>query len=113
RERFGTPMDREKGKEAMLNFVPFAGRRRIMHDRDRHLLFIGQVLQFLLPETIADPIGTASIGANEQFARFWRELLARLLPPSSDAFPSKFRRVKIVAHIHKATMMSQNRNAVG
>ncbi len=48
------PIDRNKGKQSMFDLVPFAGRRRIMHNGQCQLLFISQFLEFLLPEGIVN-----------------------------------------------------------
>ena len=49
RKRFGTPIDGNEGEEPVFDFVPFAGRRRIMGHRDREVFLSGKLLQFLLP----------------------------------------------------------------
>ena len=48
-QRFAAPIYGDEGKEPMLDFVPFAGSRRQMADRDREVEFIGQFLQFDFP----------------------------------------------------------------
>lgn len=48
----------------MLNLIPFAGRWRIMGHRYRQVRFVGKILQFLLPETIPDPVGPTPIGSD-------------------------------------------------
>src|SRR5260221_6574077 len=47
-ERFGTPVDGNERKEAMLDLVPFSGGRRLMRHCDAELYFIRQGLQGLL-----------------------------------------------------------------
>ena len=47
-EGFGPPVDRNEGKESVLNLVPFAGGRRIMSNRNRQLLLIGKFLELFL-----------------------------------------------------------------
>jgi hypothetical protein len=91
----------------MFDFIPFAGRRRIMCHRDRELFLIGKILQFLLPETISDPVGTAPIGGDEQFALAGIERFARLVPPSPDTLHRTFSRVMIDAHVDEATGVDQ------
>src|SRR6266568_6285674 len=112
-KRLGTPIDGNKGEESMFDFVPFAGRRRIMGHRDREVFLIGKLLQFLLPETISDPVGTAPIGGDEQFALAGVERFARLVPPSPDTLHRKFSRVMIDAHVDEPTVVDQIIDAIG
>src|SRR5258708_14605057 len=82
-EGLGSPVKRNERKESMLDLVPFAGGGRIMSDGDRQLLFIGPVLQLLLPQPVFHPIGTAPITRNHQLLVIWIEGLATGLPPPS------------------------------
>src|SRR6266566_7639818 len=83
-EGLGSPVKRNERKEAMLDLVPFAGGWRIMSDGDRQLLFIGQVLQLLLPEPVFHPIGTAAISRDQHLLVIGIEGLATALPPPSE-----------------------------
>ena len=96
----------------MLDLVPFAGGRRIMRHRNRDLLFIGKLLELLLPQPISDPVGTAPIGGNEQFALLGIERFAGLLPPSPDTSHGKRCRVMIDPYVDEASVMNQIINAV-
>ena len=55
-ERFGTPIDRNEGKQSMLNLVPFAGRRRIMRHRDREVFLIGKSCSFFFHNRFLTPL---------------------------------------------------------
>src|SRR5450432_2091104 len=48
-KRFGTPVDGNEGEEPVFDFVPFAGCRWIMSDRNRQVFLIGKLLQMFLP----------------------------------------------------------------
>jgi hypothetical protein len=70
-----------------------------MRHRNRDLLFIGKLLELLLPQPISDPVGTAPIGGNEQGALLGIECFAGLLPPSPDTFHGKRCRVMIDPYV--------------
>lgn len=106
-EGLGPPVDGNEGKEPILDLVPFAGSWRIMRDGDRQLLFIGQVLQLFLPESVFDAVGTASISGDEQFALFWIENGPHFVPPSPDALHRELGGLMVNAHIHKASVVDQ------
>jgi hypothetical protein len=67
RERFGTPIHGNEGKEAVFDLVPLARRRGIMRHGDREMFFIGQGLQGLFPQLVAHSIAAAPISRDEQF----------------------------------------------
>src|SRR5258708_38734863 len=48
-ERLAAPILADPGKEAMLNFIPFARSRRQVAHRDREIRLISQLLQFPFP----------------------------------------------------------------
>src|SRR5450432_3732119 len=48
-QRLAAPVLTDPGKEAMLNFIPFAGSWRQMTDSDCQTDFIGEVLKFPFP----------------------------------------------------------------
>jgi hypothetical protein len=79
----------------MLDLVPFAGGRRIMHNRDRKLFVIGQILQLLLSQAISHAIGTAPISCDQQRLLARIECFTPLLPPPSDAFHCELRSLVI------------------
>ena len=56
-ERFRAPIDRNEGKEAMFNLVPFAGRRRIM----RLTNFLVARYRGMITKTIL-PLGYVLVG---------------------------------------------------
>src|SRR5207247_752440 len=62
---FGAPVDRNEGKESMLNLVPLASGRWIMRNRDAEMFFIGQFLELFLPEAVSGTVGAAPICGDE------------------------------------------------
>ena len=48
-QRLAAPIDRDEREQTVLNFVPFAGARRQVTDRDRQLEFVSQVLKLDFP----------------------------------------------------------------
>ena len=55
----------------MLDLVPFAGARREMADGDGQTRFVGQLLQFQLPEPQPRAVAAAAVGRDEQVAALW------------------------------------------
>jgi hypothetical protein len=49
----------------MLDFVPFAGRGRIMRHRNREVFFIGPPLESFLPQFISHPEAFSPIGCDQ------------------------------------------------
>jgi hypothetical protein len=58
---FATPVLTDPGKEAMLDFVPFARTRRQMADHDRQASLIGKLLEFPFPQAHARAIAPSPI----------------------------------------------------
>jgi hypothetical protein len=48
-ERLSAPIERNKGKQAVFNFIPLAGARRQVANRDGNTQLIRQPLQFDFP----------------------------------------------------------------
>src|SRR3954469_15319412 len=113
REGFGSPVDGNERKESMFDLLPFAGGRRIMNHGDRKVLFIGEVLELFLPETISCLIGATPISREQQLLFAWIECFARLLPPSPDAFHCELSGIMIDPDVDKATLVDQIINAIG
>ncbi len=111
-ERFGSPMDGNKGKEAVFDCVPFARRRRIMRHSDGELFFIGQGQQGFFPQLVAYAKTFAPISRDEQFASLRIEVFATLLPLPANTFHCKLRCLMIDTHIHKPLVMHQIVDAI-
>src|ERR1700716_2520397 len=53
---FAAPVDADKGKKSMLDFIPLTCSRRQVTHRDRKVQLLSQFLQFILPHQDADAI---------------------------------------------------------
>ena len=65
-QRLAAPVLGDEGEQAVLDAVPFAGAGRQMADGDRHPEFVGQHLQFALPQPHARAVAAAAIGGDQQ-----------------------------------------------
>lgn len=72
-----------------------------------------QLVQLHLPESVANPIGTASISNNEQFFTGGIEVFSHALPPSSHTFYGKFGGLMVNAHIDEASVVDESIHAIG
>src|SRR5437764_12187968 len=84
-----------------------------MRHRDGELFFISECLQLLLPQAISDSVRTTPIRCNQEPSLPWIECFAPLLPPASDAFHRKLRRVMINAHIDEPVIVNQIVDPIG
>lgn len=106
-KRFGSPVDRDEGKESVFDLVPFTGCRRILCHRDGELLFIDELLQLFLPESMFHAIGSTTISSDQESFFAGIERFPPLLPPSPDTFNRKFRRLMVNPDIDKPLMVNQ------
>ncbi|GFP23685.1 hypothetical protein HKBW3S09_01150, partial [Candidatus Hakubella thermalkaliphila] len=65
-EGFAPPVLTDERKEAMFDFVPLAGPWRKMTDRNRKSSFIGESLEFRLPQLYPSTITTSTVCGNKQ-----------------------------------------------
>src|ERR1700676_1387492 len=82
----------------MLDLVPFAGSRRQMTDGDGEAEFVGQTLQFSLPQPNPCAVAATAIGGDQQAACVGVSLASHGLPPASDGMNREACRVVIDAH---------------
>ena len=113
RERFAPPIERNVGKESVLDLIPFAGCWRHMADGNGQPGLCGELLQLYLPQPVASPVGSASISNDEQLFSGWIEFLSDVLPPAPDTFYSKFGGLMVETHIDEALVVNQVINALG
>ena len=83
-QRLASPVRADKGKHAMLDFIPFARSRRKMADPNRYTDLVGESLQFQLPEPHPRPIASSAVSRYEQFRRVGISSLADTLPPPAN-----------------------------
>ena len=60
-----TPVLRDARKEAVFDFVPFAGAWRKMADGDAQRAFVGEFLEFQFPQSYAGAIASAAVSGNQ------------------------------------------------
>ena len=61
-QRLAAPVHADKGKHAMLDLVPFAGRRRKMTYSNRKPEFFGEFLEFNFPKPDTGTVAAAAVG---------------------------------------------------
>ena len=88
----------------MLDPVPFARSRRQMTDGDGEAKFVGQTLQFSLPQPNPCAIAATAIGGDQQAACVGVSLD---LPPASDGMNGEACRVVIDAHADPIHLVSK------
>lgn len=89
-QRLSSPVDRDLTEETVLDRVVFGSAGGIMADQDGDAQFVGELLEFILPEPEATIVATTGI-AQDQERIFLREAWAfRIVPPGTDGFHSEF-----------------------
>src|SRR5256885_4324280 len=85
-------------KHPMFDLVPLTGPRRKVPDVDRDPDFIGELLEFDLPQPIATGIAPPTIGRDEDRMGLRICSLAHMPPPAPDGFHRTLGRVVIDPH---------------
>src|ERR1700680_1230641 len=70
-QRFSAPVLTDETEQPVLDLVPLACARRKMADSDPQSRFIGQLLQFHLPEPETWSVTASSIRRDEQSMGLW------------------------------------------
>jgi len=107
------PVLGDEAEQAVLDLVPLAGAVREVADGDRHPDFIGELLQFHLPEPHSGTVAATSIGNDEQSIGLGIDGLPHRLPPTPDACRGKSCGVVIHAHADPTCVVGQIVNAIG
>src|SRR3989442_708900 len=97
----------------MLDLVPLTRARGKVPDMDRHLQFIGKLLQGNFPQPGATPIAAPTICGNQQFLGMRVALLAHVEPPPPDRLHRELGRIVINPHIHPALIGCQIIHPIG
>ena len=97
----------------MLTLVPFTGGWWIMGDRDGQLSRIGEGLELLLPQAIADPVGPTPIGGNQQVGLAGIQGLPPLLPPATNTGHRKLSGVMVHSDIDEPWIVDEVVDAIG
>ena len=91
------PVLRDEREQPVLDLVPLAGAGRQMTDGDGHAEFVGQRLQFALPQPHASAIAAATISSDQQAAGFGITRPPHGLPPAPDGVDREARGVVVDA----------------
>src|SRR3984957_14508430 len=97
----------------MLDLVPLAGSGREMMDLDGYTQFIGQALQFELPQSHARTVRSAAVGGDDQAPREWVANPADLSPPTADRLNREGRGVVVDADGDPARVGRQIIDSIG
>jgi hypothetical protein len=94
------PILADKGKQTVLDFVPFAGSRRKVTYGNRQTNFVGQFLQLPFPQTSPYTIAAARVRSNQQIACVRIYSLPHCFPPSADTVHRKRGGVVVDTHAY-------------
>src|SRR6516165_7401123 len=94
-EGLGTPVLADEGEETVLDFVPLAGARRQVADRDVDADFIGQRLQFAFPQPHARAVAAATVSRDHQAGCLGIARPTDSKPPLADAVDRERSRVVV------------------
>ena len=67
-QRFATPVLSDEGEETVLDLVPLAGAGRQVTDCNSKAEFVGEPLQFELPQAQACSVAAAAVGGDQCLA---------------------------------------------
>src|SRR5271157_3255208 len=99
-QRFAAPVLTDKGKQSVLDFIPFAGPRRKVTDGNAQSGFVRQFLQLQFPQPHPRAIAPSGVGRDQQASRLRIGGLPHRAPPAPDALHREGGGVVIHAHIH-------------
>src|SRR5580692_3511088 len=109
---FATPVLGDEAKQAMLDFVPFAGSRWKMADTQSQVQFLSQFLQGHFPQTRAIAVAAASVCRDQEFLCPWKPLCPHALPPALNRSSCELRCVAMNSHADPALIVHQIINPV-
>ncbi len=92
-QRNAPPVARDVAEQAMLDFIPFAGARRIMADLDNPAGGIGEPLQFQLPQPCAMAITPPTVRRDEHPRRGGIARAPQVGPPLLNGVHGKLGRI--------------------
>src|SRR5262249_41631290 len=97
----------------MFHFVPLAGPRREMADRQPQADLVRQSLQRHFPQARTMAVTPSAIGRDEDFLSAGKAPGTHLLPPTADARCGKVRRVVVDADTHPTLVVRDIVDPVG
>ena len=105
---FGAPIRADERKEAVLDLVPFSGAGRQVVDLDVDAEFVGQMLEFTLPQRHARADAATTIGGDDQAAGLGVALPAHLVPPATDRLHRELGGIVIDADADPAALAARS-----
>ena len=111
-QRLPSPVLGDEREEPVLNLVPLAGARRQMAYLNRKAQFLGQLLQFHLPQPHPAAVAASAVRENLQTPGSGIMRLAHQPPPAADGFHGKCRRVMIYPDTHPTHIPGQIKHPV-
>src|SRR5271166_5466761 len=112
-QRLAAPVLGDEGEQAVLYLVPLAGAGRQMRDSDGNSKFVGQDLQFPLPQAHTRAVAAAAIGVDQQPRGDRVALGAEFMPPATDALDGKGGGIVADAEIDPSDVVGNVIDAVG
>ena len=97
----------------MLHLVPFARARRKMADRQRQARLIGQTLEFQLPQPMAIPVATPTIGGDHKTLGSGIQAATFRTPPAPNRGNRELSGIMVGTHYDVTTVTRQIVDAVG
>src|SRR6186997_871215 len=64
-QRLAAPVLADEGEKTVLNLVPFAGTRRKVAHRNRHLKLVSQLLKLYFPQTDSRSVAATTIRGDQ------------------------------------------------
>lgn len=65
-QRHAAPIASDMTEQSMLNLVPLAGARWIVTHFNRQSCFVGQMLQFVFPKSIAMAVASTAVRRDQK-----------------------------------------------
>ncbi len=107
-ERSSPPIHRDKGKQAVLNLVPFAGSRRKMRNCDSQASLIRQLLEFGFPQTNSRAVTSSRVSSDKELFSAGISVLSHHGPPSPNALDRKSSCVMVNPDTHPPRIVGQS-----
>ena len=112
-EGFPPPVLCDPGEHPVLYLVPFAGPGREMRHGDLQPCFVGELLDFRLPQSDPMPVATAAIRRDHQSPCFRIDAPTHLQIPATDALHCELRRIMVDADVDPAHVRGKIVDAIG
>ena len=112
-QRATTPIDANRRKQTMLDFVEFGRAGRIMADGDGQWGLIRKFLQFALEKPQTGSLATTAVGGDQAFRRIRIGFLTHMEPPLPKAFHGQGSDIVVRAHVDPSRVAHGIIHAIG